>query len=170
MKNIYFFILSLFLFACFSCEEEERGIIPSRISVKHMFDPVITEMTSSSPICLPDGISFESNIINSKQELTDYIPSDIIKQSLSYENIDFANSSLLSLKFRAFYKPYKIEYKISKSEEGQVFVKQMFFVVEPMHVSGYFVMSNLVTDKLDENDKISFEQSFTFVDSESIDK
>ena len=158
----YIFVIFLILFTCFSCEKNEENNEYVQLSVKHIFVPIITDMIGSSPIYLPDGINYEAAIINSEQELVDSLPSEIITTDISYNNIDYTNSSLLSLKIRSFYKPNKIEYKIIKDCNDLVTIKQILYVSETLHPEGYFVMSNLIIDRLSKQDKISFEQSFCF--------
>lgn len=162
LKNIHTVISVFFLFTCLSCEKDEHQDIPVQLSIEHIFEPVITDMTSSSPISLPDGISSNISLINSQQELIRNISSDIIEETPLYENINYESHSLLSLKFRSFYKPHKIEYKIYKNSNGQISIRQVFFVSGSIYTNGYFIMSNFVTEKLNANDKISFEQSFSF--------
>ncbi len=162
LKYIYIVILPIFLFTCLSCNKDEHEDIPVQLSIERIFEPVITDMTSSSPICLPDGINSNITLINSQQELIRNIPSEIIEESPLYEDINYESHSLLSLKFRSFYKPHKIEYKIYKNSDGQISIRQMFFVSGSIYTNGYFIMSNFVTEKLNANDKISFEQSFSF--------
>lgn len=159
-KNFYIAIFSLVLFACSSCQKDDEPNPPIRLSIEHIFEPFITNMDSSSPICLPNEVYTEISIINSQQELIDKIPSDIIDGSSLYKNIDYDRNSLLSVKFRCFYKPDKIEYKIYRNDDNQISIGQLIFVSEPLHVDGYFVMSNLVTEKLNSTDQISFMQSF----------
>lgn len=155
-------IVFLILFTCLSCEKNEEDNVPVQLSVTYVFAPIITDMTDSSPIHLPDGINYEVTIINSEQELVDSLSSDIIASDILYNDIDYINSSLLSLRFRSFYKPNKIEYKIFKDNNGQIAIKQILNVSDSLRVEGYFIMSNLIIDRLSEHDKISFEQSFAF--------
>lgn len=155
---VIFLILSSF----FSCEKNEEDNNLVQLSVKHVFAPIITDMIGSSPIHLPDGINYEATIIKSEHELVDSLPSVIIASDILYNDIDYTKSSLISLKFRSFYKPNKIEYKIFKDNNGQVAIKQVLHVLDSLHLKGYFVMSNLIIDRLSEHDEISFEQSFAF--------
>lgn len=159
-KNICIAIFSLALFICSSCQKEDEPNTPIRLSIEHVFEPFITGMDSSSPISLPGNVYTEIAIINSHQELIDKIPSDIIEGNSLYENIDYDSNSLLSVKFRCFYKPDKIEYKIYRNDDDQISIGQLIYVSEPLNVNGYFVLSNLVTEKLNANDQISFTQSF----------
>lgn len=158
----YIVIAFLTLFACFSCAESEENDVPAQLSVEHVFAPLVTDMTSSSPIHLPDGVYHEITIINSEQEAADNLPSGTTESDTLYNNINYTDNSLLSLKFRSFYKPNKIEYRIFKDHEGQVAIKQMLHVSDSLHIKGYFIMSNLITDKLSKHDKISIEQSYFF--------
>ncbi len=155
------YIVILLSILCFSCGDDEPDDKPVNIPVGHVFEPVVTDMVSSSVISLPYGVSFDYAVINSLEELHNRIPSDIIASNPQYENIDYADSSLVSLKFRCFYKPEYIEYKISRDREGQVNAGQIIHFTEPLHVEGYFVMSNLVTEKIASDDKISLWQSFS---------
>ena len=158
----YVVVIFLILFTCFSCEKNEENNVPVRLSVGHVFVPVITDMIGSSPIHLPDGIYHEATIINSEEELINTLPSDIIASDTLYDSINYTNHSLLSLTFRSFYKPNNIEYKTYKDSDGRVEIKQILSVSDSLHVEGYFVMSNLIIDRLSKQDKISFEQSFFF--------
>lgn len=161
----YLFVFFLVLFTCFSCEKNEENNEYVQLSVKHVFVPVITDMISSSPIHLPDGVYYDATIINSEQELVSSLPSDIITSDISYNDIDYTNSSLLSLKFRCFYKPNKVEYKILKDCNGLITIQQRLYVSGTLRPEGYFIMSNMIIDRLSKQDKISLEQSVsTFKD------
>lgn len=161
-KHLFIFIASLVLFACLSCEREERFVPLERVEVKQVFEPVITDMDDSSPIRLPDKTYLETSLINSTQELIDKLPFSIIDDPTMYKDIDFNSSSLLSLKFRSFYKPYKIDYKIEKNSNGQIEVHQRLYTKEPMHIDGYYVMSNLIIDKTITYDTICLTQAYSF--------
>lgn len=162
INNKCIIVIFLILFTCLSCEKNEEDNCLVQLSVKYVFAPIITDMIGSSPIHLPDGINYEATIINSEQELVDSLPTAIIASDISYNDIDYTKNSLLSLKFRSFYKPNKIEYRILKDCNSQVAIKQILHVSDSLCIEGYFIMSNLIIDRLSEHDKISFEQSFSF--------
>ncbi len=108
LKSLLIILFSLFTFL--SCEEEEQHDVFTKVPIEKVFDLIITDMVSSSPIEIPNGLSYNYKIINSKNELSNYIPLDIIENPTSYDNIDYNIYSLISLKIRTFYKPNKIEY------------------------------------------------------------
>ena len=87
LKYIYIVILPIFLFTCLSCNKDEHEDIPVQLSIERIFEPVITDMTSSSPICLPDGINSNITLINSQQELIRNIPSEIIEETIDSMDI-----------------------------------------------------------------------------------
>lgn len=162
INNKYIVVTFLFLFIFFSCEKKEESNVSVQLSLKYVFVPFITDMVGSSPIKLPNGINYEATIINSEQELIDYLPSDIIESDVSYNDINYTKNSLLSLKFRSFYKPNKIEYRIFKESDGKIIIKQMINVSDSIRIEGYFFMSNLIIDRLSKNNKIYLEQSLFF--------
>ena len=140
LKSLLIIVFSLFAFI--SCEEEEQHDVFTKVPIEKVFDPIITDMVSSSPIEIPNGLSYNYKIINSKNELSNYIPLDIIENSTSYKNIDYNTHSLLSLKIRLFYKPNKIEYQIHKDEYGNISIVQQLHVTNKLNTKGYYVMSN----------------------------
>lgn len=154
------YLILFFLFICFSCKEEEYCVTPDPLTVEHTFEPVITDMISSSPLYLPGEIYCKATIINSRQELFDYLPLDIIEDTLQYEDIDYSCSSLISMKFRCFYKPYKIEYKVYKNDDEHILIRQMVYTTDSLYIDGFYIMSNLITQKLDVD--ISVEQGYSF--------
>lgn len=158
LKNITLF----FLFMCFSCKEEEYRVTPEQLPVEHIFEPVITDMVSSSPLYLPDEIYCKATIINSRQELFDYLPLDIIEDTLQYEDINYSRCSLISMKFRCFYKPYKIEYKVYKKDDEHILIRQMVYTTDSLYINGFYIMSNLIAQKLNADIDISVEQGYSF--------
>ncbi len=160
LKSLLIILFSLFTFL--SCEEEEQHDVFTKVPIEKVFDPIITDMVSSSPIEIPNGLSYNYKIINSKNELSNYIPLDIIENPTSYDNIDYNIYSLISLKIRTFYKPNKIEYKIYKDVNGNISIVQQLYVTNELNTKGYYTMSNIVTSKIDEKSTISLSQSFYF--------
>lgn len=131
------------------------------VTINQAYPIIVTEMEPSSIIALPDGISFDGNISNSLERMFDILPSDVIKEFPEYSNIDFKNHSLISLKYRMFYKIENIEYSIFKTDNNIV-VNQLLYVSGDLSLVGYFVMSNLMTDKIPDNATINLQQSYVF--------
>ncbi len=161
-KNICKVILFLLLFTCLSCGKEEVRNTSIKILVKHVFAPFVTNTGPSSPIDWPGSASSEIKIINSQQEFINNIPSEVIKEDSCIRNINYNSNSLISIKYLSNYKPDKIEYKISKNEENDISIMQNIYVTEPLYVYGYYIMSNVVTEKLDTYNKITMMQSYRF--------
>lgn len=167
MKKTIHYLLSAVLLACWGCEGNENEDLQAQPSVEYIFEPVVTEMAPSSAIALPDGTDLETSVINSEQELRASLPSDVLQSASAYENLDFSGSSLLSLKFRSYYKPEFITYQIVRDGEGQIILQQQIFVCEPLHIEGYFVLSNLATSKLNTGAEPVLEQKITFFEKKS---
>ncbi len=156
-------IALLLLLACMSCNNhEEPNDETEQVRISYVFDPFITEMDSSSIISLPIGVIEKGIIINSTKELVRQVPSEVLESDSMYENIDFSDKSMLSLTFRFFYMPDKLEYRrIYKDEDGTLTVNQLFYVSSELQPEGYFIMSNAIIEKVD-NTNIYLTQSVDF--------
>ncbi len=146
------------LFTACNSEEPEREI-PHPVTVDKLFTTIVTDMVSSSAIALPDGINFEGFIINSFESLDNLMPSEVIEDSPEYQKIDFKDSSLISLKCRIFYDFNDIEYRIYKTEDKLV-VQQIIHKSKSMTPRGYFIMSNLMIEKIPDNISICLQQGY----------
>ena len=161
-KNPCFLLLFILIIFQGCNKQETYDEQRVRLPVEYVFDPFITDMSSSSIIALPGGVYFEGKAINSTPELIEHVPSSVIASSPLYKEINYSTNSLLSLKSLLFYYPDKLEYKVHRKENGEVVVTQIIYASKPMDLNGYFVMSNLVTSKIMKNEKISLEQSLSF--------
>lgn len=146
------------LFICVSCEKEHFDV-QTKIPVQCIYEPIITEMTSSSVIALPSGTNMVIKVINSKEELEEYLPREILDAHPLYEDIDFDNSSFVSLTTRQFYKPYNIQYEIVKNSETDFTLTQIIYHTGELYPQGYFIMSNFVIDKINADSKIKYWQA-----------
>lgn len=162
IKTIFNFQIVLFLCLLCSCgPEEPEKITEDPINIEYEFPLTITQMIPVSPIALPDGLSFEGKIINSENQLTEILPTSVIKGDKHYNDIDFRNHSVITLKYRMFYNVKSVETKFFYVDE-KIVVKQLIHVLGPLVPEGYFVMSNFISDKLPENMELSVQQSFSY--------
>ncbi len=160
----YIRIIALMLLpVCMSCNNHEEPYDGTKqVRIDYVFEPFITEMDSSSIISLPIGVITKGIIINSTKELVRQVPSEVLDSDSIYENIDFSEKSMLSLTFRLFYMPDKLEYRrIYKEEDGTLTVNQLFYVSSELQPKGYFIMSNVIMDKVDSTN-IYLTQSIQF--------
>ena len=163
LKHIYAVAVGLLLFVGTSClnNNEEPEDPPLRLTVRTVFNPIVTDYDESSPIRLPDGVSEKVIVVNSPQEFADSIPADAIGDPSLYEGINYDTSSLLSLRFLYPYKPNRIEYRAISVDKNREVKVTIFVHVSDSTFSPCYVMSNLVIDKLSAYDKIAIWHSST---------
>ena len=161
IKLVYKIISVLLVFVGVSCQSGDSPIEDIPIRVDYEFYPIVTDMTSTSVIAFPDEINYECFVINSKEELIKCLPLEIINTDYRYESIDFDKQSILSIKYRIFYNIEDIEYAILNSD-NKIEINQYINVVGNIVPNGYFVMNNLLVDKISDYSSINLRQSYTF--------
>lgn len=150
-------------FCLFSCNKENDITTDTPIEIYKQIPPVTTPMETSSIIALPDGVNEEYLVINSKEELCQNIPYTILTNNPDYQNADFNNSSLIIIKFRLFYELKESDYRINTRDFKTYKITQALSVDKTLLKEGFFVMSCVVTKKIQTNSTLSIEQSLTYL-------
>ncbi len=156
---IAFLLWCAIVSACVWCADSPAVVKKHEVRVEHSFPLIITDMTSSSKIAIPSGANFDCRVINSADELHRLLLPEIIEDTPGYDDIDFTEQSLVSLKFRSF---YKIKYINSKVYRGDynLEVRQTIHVSPDYTPSGFYVMANLLTDTVPDNLPIRMVQTY----------
>ena len=145
-----------------ACNSEEPKVIEEvPVEVEYVYDPIVTKMESDSPLDFPASIGVEWHLIRNEEELHYYFPTEIISSHQEYEQIDFSEYNLISLKFRVFYEVYKIEYKLRQNDKKLV-VLQHLDVNGAIVPEGFLVMSNILVKKDVDISYIELTQSYSW--------
>ena len=159
IKNACCLLIATGILCFLSCSTEDNKPVKTPIEIYECFSPVLTPMVDSSIIALPHGVVAEQAIVNSREELYNKIPKQIINENPEYKKIDFENLSLIVFKLRMVFKPQKIEYIIYKEDSYTYEVIQRLYQEEVLRKDGLFVMSCVVTEKIATDSKLNVLQS-----------
>lgn len=159
-SKTFFTMLFTFITIC-SCNESEQHDEGHYLVIKEEAPLVTTGMNKFSLIAIPDSIYSKIEIINSEEELNTNIPISFTKDIPLYEKLNFSESSIVNIKFRCFYAPEKITYKILE-KQNKITIQQLIYTSGDINYEGYFIMSSLLIDKIQKKDDIILSQSFMF--------